>query len=237
MPGNRGHLITMATTIHEPVHVDAREKSSPALADSGGRGGGRFVPEGGTLRTLEDRSSSPTKTGIWVVLAAVTMSFAALTSALLVRQGSGNDWRHIVLPPILYANTLTLLVSSVTLEMARRRFARTVREAAGDWTESLRALYGTLALGSLFVVGQYIAWLRLRADGLYLASNPTSSFFYVFTGVHALHVLGGLAGLIYAAQRLRGSRLRRSSLDAVSHYWHFVDVLWLYLLFVLWTKL
>jgi len=162
------------------------------------------------------------------------MSFAAFTSALVVGRGSALEWRHIEVPSVLYFNTLALIASSITLEMARRRFTRTVEIAA-----SIRWFYATLLLGLIFVLGQYVAWLHLRAEGLYVATNPSSSYFYVLTAVHALHVLGGLGGLIRVVMKLRGAvpSLRRSTLDATSHYWHFMGILWLYLLLVLWMKL
>ena len=89
----------------------------------------------------------------------------------------------------------------------------------------------------MFVAGQYIAWRQLSADGLYLATNPSSSFFYVLTAAHALHVLGGLGGLTRVISKLKHGVLRRSTLDATSRYWHFMDVLWIYLLLLLWLKL
>ena len=100
-----------------------------------------------------------------------------------------------------------------------------------------RWLYITLALGLLFVIGQYVAWSRLRAEGIYLATNPSNSFFYLLTAAHALHVLGGLVGLAYVTGKLKKGELRRSTLDAASRYWHFVDILWVYLLLLLWMKL
>jgi cytochrome c oxidase subunit III len=223
----------MATTVHEAPQIDARR-----LADYSGNGGRRnLVPAEGDLRAVQDRPPEPAKTGIWVALAAITMSFAALTSALVVRQGAAIDWRHITLPPILYLNTLVLLASSVTLELARRRLTGYARGLESHISEPMRWLVITLSLGLLFVVGQYVAWLRLNAEGLYLATNPNSSFFYVFTGVHALHVLGGLCGLVYVITKLKRSILRRSTFVAASQYWHFMDILWLYLLLVLWMKL
>ena len=165
------------------------------------------------------------------------MSFAALTSALVVRQGAGLDWHHLTLPPILYANTVVLLASSVTLEIARRRIVGHARGIESQIAVPMRWLAITLSLGLLFVAGQYMAWLRLKAEGLYLATNSNSSFFYVFTGVHALHVLGGLAGLIYVMSKLNRSILRRSTFAAAAQYWHFMGILWLYLLWVLWMNL
>jgi cytochrome c oxidase subunit III len=91
----------------------------------------------------------------------------------------------------------------------------------------------------MFVAGQYAAWLRLRADGLYLATNPNSSFFYVLTAMHAVHVLGGLGGLTRVILKLRGPApsLRRSTLDATAYYWHFMGILWVYVLLIVWTRL
>lgn len=167
------------------------------------------------------------------------MAFAALTSALIVRQGSGNDWQHILIPPILFFNTLVLVVSSGTLEIARKQVAGFVRGEGATRAHAMQWLGATLTLGLVFVVGQYLAWLRLRAAGLYLATNPNSSFFYVLTALHAIHVLGGLGGLTRVIVLLRGPvlRLRKSTLDATSYYWHFMGMLWIYLLFVLWLKL
>jgi cytochrome c oxidase subunit III len=100
-------------------------------------------------------------------------------------------------------------------------------------------LSATLLLGLVFVVSQYFAWLRLRSEGLYLPTNPNSSFFYVLTGVHVIHVLGGLGGLSRVMFKFHSATypLRRSTMDATSYYWHFMGLLWVYLLFILWLKL
>jgi cytochrome c oxidase subunit 3 len=189
------------------------------------------------MRAVKDYSPPPASTGIWVVLASITMSFAALTSALVVRQGSALDWRHLDLPQILYFNTLVLFASSVTLELARREVGSFMGGLRDQAVNPARWLYVTLFLGLLFVAGQYVAWLQLRSQGLFLATNPNSSFFYVLTALHALHVMGGLGGLVRVIRRLHLSILRKSTLDATSRYWHFMDVLWLYLLLLLWMKL
>jgi cytochrome c oxidase subunit 3 len=95
----------------------------------------------------------------------------------------------------------------------------------------------TLILGLLFVAGQYMAWLQLRSRGLYLATNPNSSFFYLFTALHALHVIVGIAALQRVMYKLSQARLRRSTFVATAYYWHFMGVLWLYLLILLWTRI
>lgn len=221
----------MGTIVHEPPHV-----AEPPSRNTGG-GWRDSVPADGKRRVLQDDSSPASRTGIWVAIAAITMTFLAFTSALVVRQGASMDWRHLALPRILYFNTLVLLLSSITLEVARRRFRSFSFGADGQRTPALRALYATLGLGLLFIAGQYAAWLQLKGEGLYLATNPSSSFFYVFTAIHGLHLLGGILGLIYVIRKLKNSVLRRSTLSAASYYWHFMDVLWLYLLMVLWWKL
>lgn len=223
----------MATSVHEP----RQSKSQRELDDSGGGGFRNLLPAEGELRAVEDRPIAPSQTGVWVAMGAITMSFAALTSALIVRQGTGSDWRHIALPPILSLNTLALLASSGTLEIARRRVAGHSREKATPIGVPMRWLSVTLGFGLLFVAGQYAAWLQLKAAGLYLATNPNSSFFYVLTGLHAVHVLGGLVGLLYVVSKLYRSVLRSSTFSAVAQYWHFMGVLWLYLLLLLWMKL
>jgi cytochrome c oxidase subunit 3 len=171
------------------------------------------------------------------VLFAISMMFAAFTSALVVRKGSSLDWRTFKLPSILFLNTLVLFASSVTLEVSRRRIAVFMGNLQAQVETPARWLYVTLCLGVLFVAGQYVAWSQLRAEGLYLATNPSSSFFYVLTVTHALHVLGGLGGLVYVIRKLGKASLRRSTLNATARYWHFMDLLWLYLLLLLWVKL
>jgi cytochrome c oxidase subunit III len=225
----------MATTVHEPPKIE--KFRDPSRRPSGNGGWRNLVPADGDLRAVQDYSPPPASTAIWVAIAAIAMSFASFTSALVVRQGASNDWRHLTLPSILYLNTLILLASSVTLEISRRRVAAYMGGLRAQVLNPARWLYVTLFLGLLFVAGQYIAWRQLNAQGLYLATNPSSSFFYVLTAVHALHVLGGLGGMIYVIRKLDNLVLRRSTLNAASHYWHFMDALWVYLLVLLWMKL
>ncbi len=223
----------MATTVHEPPRIE--QPSQPRRVLDGGGGHGNLIPPQGSLRAVE-YAPPPAATGIWVGIAAISMTFAALTSALVVRRGGALDWRHFTIPSILYLNTLVLIASSVTLEIARRRVAGFMGLKA-EVRSPARWLYVTLALGLLFVAGQYVAWRQLSAQGLYLASNPSSSFFYVLTAAHALHLLGGLGGLVRVMRKLGNFSLRRSTLDATSRYWHFMDVLWVYLLVLIWAKL
>ena len=185
--------------------------------------------------------ATPARTGVWIGIATITMSFTAYTSALIVRQASGGDWRHFALPPILYLNTVLLLASSGTLEAGRRRIeARWLGpgETTADAPMTLW-LTATLALGILFIAGQVLAWRDLAAQGLFLATNPSSAFFYVFTALHALHLLGGVIALVYIERRVRvpAGRSPVQALGAAALYWHFMTVLWLYLLLVLALRL
>ena len=190
--------------------------------------------------------AAPARTGVWVGIAAITMSFAAYTSAMLVRAGSAPDWQHFRLPSILYVNTVLLLASSGTLELARARIAAVlgatpITDLIGRIVPAaaLRWLYVTVALGVLFVAGQVVAWKDLIAQGLFLATSPSSAFFYVFTGLHALHLLGGMAAMGYVVWGLgRGrapasAKTNTSALGAASLYWHFMGALWVYLLLIL----
>jgi len=222
----------MATAIPEPPKIELDRLTS----HGSGNGAWPTPPGGGDLRRVKDNSPPPASTGIWVGLAAITMTFAAFTSALIVRQGAAPDWRHFTLPSVLYLNTLILLASSVALERARRQIAGFM-SATTLVANPARWLYVTLFLGLIFVAGQYVAWLQLKSQGLYLATNPSSSFFYVLTAAHAVHFLGGLGGLVRVIAKLNRGTLRRSTLDATSYYWHFMDVLWVYLLLLLWIKL
>jgi cytochrome c oxidase subunit III len=227
----------MATTL-PPPQIDV--EGEPRLHNGDGGGFRGLAPAGGDLRAVKDPRGEPTRTGIWVGLSAIAMMFAALTSALYVREGSATtDWHHLVLPPILWFNTLALIASSVTLELARHGVAAFMRGQESSRSAATLWLNTTMLLGLVFVWGQYLAWLKLRSQGLYLPTNPNSSFFYVFTAVHAVHVIGGLGGLTRVMVKFRSTShpLRRSTIDATSYYWHFMGMLWIYLLFVLWMKL
>ena len=195
--------------------------------------------------TRSDRSTTPS-VGVWVGVATISMSFAAYTSALVVRQGASGDWLHFRLPWILYLDTALILASSVTLERARRNQLPARADAAegvivlpGPVSRSIAGVNATLALGLVFLIGQCIAWWQLADQGLFLATNPSSAFFYILTALHGLHVAGGLGGLLYARHRLGSGPVARarSTLGAASLYWHFMAVLWLYVLLLFLVRL
>ena len=166
--------------------------------------------------------------GAWMAVGSILMLFVALTSAYIVRSASSNDWRPIAMPKILWLSTALILISSVTIETARRSLKRDNNAGYARW------LANTVALGIAFVVAQLIAWRSLARQGVYLATNPFNSFFYLFTAAHGLHLLGGLCALTYLLARttkkretLDGELRRIGAADGAAIYWHFMDVLWI----------
>ncbi|HUE22821.1 MAG TPA: cytochrome c oxidase subunit 3 [Bryobacteraceae bacterium] len=197
----------------------------PSPPRGGGGGGGGSDGWGASRRA--------SMTGLMVLLAATTMAFAAFTSAFVVRRGISNDWVALPLPRIVWANTAVLLASSLLLELARHSLKSGRRSAFNRyWTA------GTV-LGALFLLGQALAWRELNTAGIFVATNPSSSFFYLLTAAHGLHILGGLTALAYVdvqALRLRLGPGKRTAVDVSAMFWHFVDGLWLFLmvLFLVW---
>jgi cytochrome c oxidase subunit 3 len=172
-------------------------------------------------------------TALFVLLAASTMVFAAFTSAFVVRKGLSDDWISMPKPPILFVNTAVLLASSAALEMARRALRSGNRSRFNAWWS------GATVLGILFLMGQAVAWGELKSAGVFVATNPSSSFFYVLTACHAFHLLGGVSALAYVdvqALRLSLGPAKRTAIDISAMFWHFLDGLWIYLmvLFYVW---
>ncbi|MDQ2937978.1 MAG: cytochrome c oxidase subunit 3 [Acidobacteriota bacterium] len=179
-------------------------------------------------------SANRYRIGMWVALAAILMMFTALSSAYIVRAASSNDWQALRMPRILLLSTALIVISSVTLETSRRKLKDSLRTAYEPW------LLVTVALGFGFLVSQLLAWRQLVRQGVYVASNPHSSFFYLLTATHGVHLLGGLVALVYLSVRSRarhknpsGVEQGQAAADAVTLYWHFMDVLWIYLFVLL----
>jgi cytochrome c oxidase subunit III len=165
--------------------------------------------------------------GLVVMMSASVMTFAALASALIIRRGMGHDWAKMPLPWILWPNTIVLLASSVVLDTARR-LLRKGKRLAFNWLWCA----GTV-LGSIFLIGQSLAWMELHERGLFVSSNPANGFFYILTWTHAAHAIAGLGALIYVsvvALRFRLGPRKRTVVDVSTVFWHFLDVLWLMLM-------
>jgi len=167
-------------------------------------------------------------TGMMLGLGAILMLFAAFTSAYVVRKGLSDDWRATAFPGILWLNSMVLLASSFTLEKARRW--RQVQARFQGWW------WATTGLGMIFLIGQILAWQQLVAGGVYVNTNPSSSFFYLLTGTHAVHLLGGVIALLYLSWRVwrkNSGGLGATALGVTALYWHFMDGLWIYLFLLL----
>ncbi len=181
------------------------------------------------------------------MLFASLMLFLALTSAFLVRKSSGTynprtgvyttDWRPLNVPPLLWVNTIVLLLGSLTMELARREHFREP-EVTEEWLgidrptirRSLPWLGISMVLGGGFLAGQLIAWRELYQQGVFFESNPNSHFYYILTGLHGLHLAGGMIALGWATcYALLGRRLesRQTLVDATAWYWHAMAVVWL----------
>jgi cytochrome c oxidase subunit 3 len=204
----------------------------------GGRGGSSSDGDGGHGGDGDGNASGgsgsvPQRTyitGMTVALGGILMFFMALTSAYIVRRDIPNsNWHALAVPRILWLNTALLIASSFTLARARRLFKANDQEGFRHWWAI------TTVLGVFFLVGQLIAWRQLASAGLYLATNPSSSFFYVFTAAHGLHLLGGVYALAYVLLRRTHRLTKSTATEVVSMYWHFMDGLWvfLFLLFLL----
>lgn len=161
--------------------------------------------------------------GVWIFLGVIAMLFTCFASAYIVRR-AGADWRQISLPGILWVNTAVLLASSGAMQAAFAMQKNFRHRARRCW------LGGTLALGIIFLAGQLLAWRQLTAQGMYLPTNPHSSFFYILTGLHAVHLAGGILWLGYtlirAGDAYRDER-HEAGLRGVATYWHFLAALWL----------
>ena len=192
--------------------------------------------------------------GLVVGLTGIVMIFISFSSAYVVRQGLPtldprtdvllHDWFPVPLPRLLLINTAVLLISSLTMEIARRQAARkaALAQLASVPGVSMHAKEGvswlalTVVLGLSFLAGQWMAWRELAASGFYVASSPSSSFVYLLTGMHGVHLFGGVVALLTAGA---ASLLRRPAdsqaiaVDVTGWYWHFMAFLWVYILCLL----
>jgi len=192
--------------------------------------------------------------GMGVAVAGIVMIFVSFTSAYVVRQGlptidprTGTlvrDWIPVRLPALLLVNTCVLLLSSLTMALARRQVSGEVAVARATSVSEVSAASGqkiswlalTVVLGLSFLTLQWMAWRELAASGFYVATSPSSSFVYLLTGMHGVHLIGGVVALVVAGT---ASLLRRpvSSrlviVDVTGWYWHFMAILWVYILCLL----
>ncbi len=204
----------LASTIAESIG-----RSGGANGECFGRGGG-----GGPKYPTPQRVYV---TGMLIALGGILMFFSAFVSAWVVRRGLPNtDWQPIPLPHILWLNTVLLAASGMTLAYSRRCLLMGREADHRHWWDL------TAILGIGFLAGQLVAWRQMVAEGLFLATTPGASFFYVFTAAHALHVLGGIAALLVLTFRLPRRLTPETASYVVALYWHFLTALWLLILAV-----
>ena len=188
----------------------------------------------GDAQQMQGSSATIAKVGLGIFLAVVGALFTLLISAYLGRMG-GADWWGIPIPRLLWVNTATLAASSLALQWAKT-------EIRPDHRNRLNAaLVTAFATAVFFVAGQFLAWRQLISAGYVLADNPSNSFFYMITGLHGLHILGGLFVLGRTAIRARSEPLSarmRLSVELCAIYWHFMLIVWLVLfaLFAGWAN-
>lgn len=253
----------MPTTI-TPTHVEQKPRRH---VDDHDHGSGRRPPTdkrtggGGDSDNWGDRSNGRRgprerlaryRMGIFFALASDLMFFVAIVSTFFVSQSTGhfdaynnyvNEWLPTVIPPILWLNTAVLILSSITMEYARRHMFREV-DVMDEWLglgkpitrRAIPWVAATVVLGLLFLVGQWIAWTQLAMQHVFFRSNPSSHFFYLITGVHGIHLLLGIFGLIAALVGLYISRsleTRQIMVDVASWYWHSMGIFWIFLFVLL----
>jgi cytochrome c oxidase subunit III len=231
----------MVTTVTSTERVKQKARvgvggTPPGRNGQNGKGPGGGGSGGKKGDEAQRFSPKPYRLTLWILIAAIFMMFGAVIASYVVLS-SGEKWPAIPVPRLLWLSTALIFVSSLTLEAARSSLK------AGSDRAYVRWLSPTLLLGLGFLASQVFAWRQLVAQGFYLATNNHSSFFYLLTGAHALHLLGGILGLSYLLLRTRHRRAeksaemkRRAAVGVVSVYWHFMDGLWilLFLLLFVW---
>ncbi|HXJ05582.1 MAG TPA: cytochrome c oxidase subunit 3 [Candidatus Acidoferrum sp.] len=219
------------TTIVEDIELLIEDigggggKGPPAGGDDGG-------DDGGKRRWPQSPSPRRYATAIILGILSIVMFFMALASAFIFLRATSSRWVPIHLPSIIWFNTLVLLLSSCLMELARRRLALAdLRQFGRLWSIAT-------ALGIFFLLGQLAAWRQFVMAGFYVATNQASSFFYIFTGLHGLHLLGGICALFYVSfRKFEKAKVSRSvAAEVASYYWHFMDGLWLFLLALLYLS-
>lgn len=238
----------MVTVIDPPKRATKTSSSSngnghrPHLGaprGTGGRndggGGDNFGGDNNEWDELHTASEgSRYRIGMVVLLVTILMMFASLSIAYMVLSTRPN-WQAIALPVHLWISTVFIIASSIAFEFARRAWKR------GSFKASQKGMMATVALGAAFVISQIFAWRELAVQGIYRQTNPYRSFIFLLTGIHAVHLVAGIAGIAYLTMRLRrhltiSSNTNDAAIDAGAMYWHFIDFLWVYvfMLLLLW---
>jgi cytochrome c oxidase subunit 3 len=185
------------------------------------------------MSTLQENRIHPHKFALWLGIASIVMLFASFTSAYIVRSHA-SDWIQFNIPTIFWINTAIIFLSSATMHFAYTSFKKY------QYAQFKLGLALTLVLGIAFTVGQYNGWLKLASIGMFLDGNPAGSFIYVISFIHLLHILGGWIVMLVMFIRSLLKPFNPNNIIKVqllSIYWHFVDVLWIYLILFFQIKL
>ena len=182
-----------------------------------------------TVAIEQNKRLHPHKFTLWVAIASILMMFGGLTSAYIVKRNQAN-WQTFNLPIAFWISTVVVVVSSLTMILALRSFKER------EMSRYRMLMIGTMILGVVFIALQFVGFQQLWKNGITLQGNVSYSFLYIIVGLHALHVFGGVIALIVMSLLAFSSKKRIYSaipLEIMSTYWHFVDILWLYLLLFL----
>jgi cytochrome c oxidase subunit 3 len=208
-----------------PVLTEARRTGTiPPIPPDNPRGFGGDDADSGSSFPI-----SKGQIGVWILLTAIIMLFAGLSSAYIVLR-SVPTWQNIELPWLLWPNTAVLFLSSVAVDISRRAIRRNDVQSMKRWL----VLGGILGL--TFIGGQLAAWRQLVSAGVYVPSTHQSGFFYILTGLHGLHLLGGIVALGFVQFKALKNQLTAfhyEPLKLFAMYWHVMDALWIYLFLLL----
>ncbi|HXH70842.1 MAG TPA: heme-copper oxidase subunit III [Pyrinomonadaceae bacterium] len=222
-----------------------RSSLTSGFGSNGGNrnGGGGGGSDGGdnnsrnndSFEEAETYSSNKFRIAMWFLLLVVLMTFGGLISAYVVISTNGvMEWKPFDLPIQVWISTNLILASSITYTISQKALNLENQEKAKKW------LLATTVFGGMFIASQILSWLELVRRGVYVESNPYAGFFYILTGVHAIHVVGGIAVLGYVVLRTwhktssdEELSKRKTISNAVGWYWHFMDALWIVLFLLL----
>lgn len=232
-------------TIEEERKRKVRSGLSSGLGSSGGNrnngggggnnGGDNNNPNNNFYEDAEPYQSNRFRIAMWFLLLVVTMTFGGLIGAYIVISTNGvMEWTPFNLPLQVWISTNLILASSITYTIAQKALSKNNQQKAKNW------LLATTVIGGIFIASQILAWIELNNKGVNLEKNPYAGFFYVLTGVHALHVIGGIIALGYIVLRTwqetaieEELEKRKTLSNAVGWYWHFMDGLWIVLFLLL----
>ncbi len=235
-------------TVETIEEKEKKRRNRPGLTGGFGSNGGNRNGGGGggnddgdnnnrneSFEEAEKYQSNKFRIAMWFLLLVVMMTFGGLIGAYIVISTNGvAEWKPFNLPVQIWVSTILILTSSLTYTISQNALTADNQQKAKNW------LLATTALGGTFIASQILAWLELVERGVYVESNPYAGFFYILTGVHALHILAGISALGYLLLRTWRKTFVEEELErrkiisnAVGWFWHFMDGVWVVLFLLL----